>query len=177
MNDVGRLRNACTTTYANPRKMFNLKARLDTFRADDGSACFTQCSLSFGDVTVGDYDQLMLAGALEGALKDLFNRIQHNEPIHWAADQLKVRAQEIEADIRNSYLPIGVESFDGDFVGFIKIDDRERMVVRPWGEKELLLMDISKSVYIAFMRDLRKTLAEQCKALGLDLDRGSALME
>ncbi|UVK84392.1 hypothetical protein LOY46_06750 [Pseudomonas sichuanensis] len=113
--------------------MVELNARIDTFKSDDGSFCFTQCCLIFGDVTVGDYDQLMLVGALDGALKDLFERAKVNEPIQLTACQLKARIQEAEADIRNSFLPIGVEGFDGDFIGFVRIDDHESMVVKLWG--------------------------------------------
>ncbi|MDF9619327.1 hypothetical protein P5705_16910 [Pseudomonas entomophila] len=155
-------------------KMVVLKARIDTFKSDSGSACFTQCCLILGDVTVGDYGQLMLAGVLDGAIKDFFERAKVCEPIQLTVSNLKVKIQEAEADIRNSYLPIGVEGFDGDFVGFVRIDDRESMVVRLWGEEALTLLDISKSNYIKFMHGLRETLAEQCKALGLNLDRDSA---
>ncbi|WP_110994608.1 hypothetical protein [Pseudomonas sichuanensis] len=157
--------------------MVELKAKIDTFKSDDGSVCFTQCCLIFGDVTVGDYGQLMLAGALYGALNDLFERAKVSEPIQMTVDQLKAKVQEAEADIRNSYLPIGVEGFDGDFVGLVKIDGHESVVVRLWGGEDLFLLDISRSDYIKFMRDLRKTLAEQCKALGLNLDRDSACVQ
>lgn len=154
--------------------MVELKARIDTFKSDDGSAYFTQCCLIFGDVTVGDYGQLMLAVALDVAIKDLFKRAKINEPIQLTTSNLKAKIQEAEANIRNSYLPIGVEGFDGDFVGFVRIDDHESMVVRLWGEEDLSLLDISESNYIKFMHDLRETLAKQCKALGLNLDRDSA---
>ncbi|WP_248919077.1 hypothetical protein [Pseudomonas entomophila] len=154
--------------------MVELKARVDTFKSDDGSAHFTQCCLIFGDVTVGDYGQLMLVGALDGAIKDLFKRAKNNEPIQLTVSNLEAKIQEVETDIRNSYLPIGVESFDGDFVGFVRIDGHESMVIRLWGEENLSLLDISESNYIKFMHDLRETLAEQCKALGLNLDQDSA---
>ncbi|MEN5239165.1 MULTISPECIES: hypothetical protein [Pseudomonas] len=154
--------------------MVGLKAKIDTFKSDDGSVCFTQCCLIFGDVTVGDYGQLMLVAALDGAIKDLFKRVEVNEPIRLTVSQLKAKIQEAESDIRNSFLPIGVEGFDGDFVGFVRIDDHESMVVRLWEGEDLLLLDISKSDYIKFMHVLSETLVEQCKALGLNLDRDSA---
>lgn len=150
------------------------KARINTFKSDDGSSYFTQCCLILGDVTVGDYDQLMLAGALDVAIKDLFNRAKINKPIQSTTSNLKEKIEEAEANTRNSYLPIGVESFDGDFAGFVRINNHESMAIKLWREENPSLLDISESNYIKFMHDLRETLGKQCKALGLNLDRDSA---
>ncbi|MFJ3449067.1 hypothetical protein ACIPM0_12690 [Pseudomonas sichuanensis] len=75
--------------------MVEFKAKIDTFKSDDGSVCFTQCCLIFGDVTVGDYGQLMLAAALDGAIKDLFKRAEVNEPIRLTVSQLKAKYKKL----------------------------------------------------------------------------------
>ncbi len=147
--------------------MIELNARIDTFKTNDGTY-FSRCRLVFWEVAVGDYDELMLAGALNGAFIDLFKRIEGVELKFLTANQLQSCMVEIEQDVRNSYLPIGVESFDGDFAVCVNIDGIEKLVVRPWSGR-LMVLEVSRSKYIKFMRGARKTLLEQCGRLGLNL--------
>ncbi|MFJ4344024.1 hypothetical protein [Pseudomonas sp. NPDC089401] len=150
--------------------MTQLKARIETFRSADGDSVFAQCCFTFETLTVGDFDQLMVAGSLNVAFLDLFNRIKAKEPIHLTTKQLEDELKALEEDLQNYDLPTGVESFDGEFVSLVIVDGNERLAVRPWGEKKAMLMDISQDNYMAFMYETRETLVEQCKKLGLALD-------
>ncbi|MQT32532.1 hypothetical protein GHO25_18885 [Pseudomonas sp. FSL R10-1350] len=118
--------------------------RLDTFLSNDKKHIFSRCQFVFPSTTIGDYNQTTLTNTLIVAFEDLTTRLNK---YHLKKCTLKNINTElpllISHNIRNSCLPIGVESFDGDQAAFFLIEHEEKIALKPWNSNSITLENLS----------------------------------
>lgn len=112
-----------------------------------GDYLFSQCRFVFRSVTVGDYEQIVLAKNLLLSLEDLVARLDNTCAEECPAEEMNDRLDQIiKHDIRNCCLPLGIESFDGDQAAFFKLLDENYIAIRPWGSS-LFIEKLDPSQY------------------------------
>lgn len=120
--------------------------------ANDGSNLFCNCCLVHEDIIVGDYEQKVLAATLKMSFKDLLLKLDNYELI-CVNDDIEEVFKNLATDINNSCLPTFVESFDGDFGIFGNVNNKESLIIKKWGEVDLIKIEISKKDYAALVLD------------------------
>ena len=112
-----------------------------------GDYLFSQCRFVFQSVTVGDYEQVVLAKNLLLSLEDLVARLDKACAEECSTEEINNRLDQIiKHDIRNCCLPLGIESFDGDQAAFFKLLDENYIAIRPWGSS-LFIEKLDPSQY------------------------------
>ncbi|WP_339483682.1 hypothetical protein [Pseudomonas sp. RL_5y_Pfl2_73] len=102
----------------------------------------------FTSTTIGDLYQIILTNTLICALEDLTTRLNKYKLTACNSDNVENEFTALlENNIRSSCLPIGVENFDGDLAAFFVIENVEKMILKPWGAKNLSLESISLGQY------------------------------
>lgn len=137
--------------------------KTDTFWSDDKKYLFARCCFIFESVTIGDFEQVMLAKNLVDSLENLTFRLEKWNLINCKPDKFEPTLSSlIDSDIKKSCLPQGVEAFDGDIAAFFNITGQSVLVLKPWGETKLFCENISLDEYraeiILSMEALKKQL-------------------
>lgn len=142
--------------------------KLDTFLSNDRKHIFSRCQFEFTSTTIGDFDQIILTNTLIGALEDLTARLKKYKLVNCNSDNIDNEFTALtENNIRNSCLPIGIESFDGDLAAFFVIEDVEKMALKPWNSKNLSFESISLNQYKNKIAAITMKLKNQKRRLTL----------
>ncbi|WP_339533376.1 hypothetical protein [Pseudomonas mucidolens] len=145
--------------------------KLDTFISFDRKHILSRCQFNFTSVTIGDFDQITMTNTLVGSFEDLIDRLSKYKSINCNLGNVHNRFTSfLEADIRNSCLPIGVESFDGDLAAFFVIGDVDVMLLKPWGAKKISFESISLAQYKNEIAVITSELVKQKNHLVQKLD-------
>lgn len=136
------------THHLKIRKMTSPTLNIDVFQSNDKEHLFSHCCFVFKTVTIGDFEQVVLAKSLVAALEDLIGRLDHYTPVSCTSNSVEATfSLIIERDTPNALLPFCVESFDGDRATFLDISGESFLIVKPWNEHSLYLEKLSISQY------------------------------
>lgn len=109
---------------------------------------FSQCRFFFETVVVGDYEQVVLAKILLSAFEDLVFRLDRLELVACSQDDMEdAICSTLQRDMKNSCLPLGVESFDGDQAIFVNVSGQSFILIKPWGACKVFSERLSVSQY------------------------------
>ncbi|HHV7555009.1 TPA: hypothetical protein ACUNL9_002904 [Salmonella enterica] len=122
--------------------------KIKTFLSTDKKYLFCNFCFSFGDVVVGDYNQVVLASTLRLSLEDLLFKLRRYKSIHIDEHNLAETFGSISDDIKNSILPTFIESFDGDFGILCYVNGKELLILKKWQRSDLIKIEINKDAYI-----------------------------
>ena len=97
---------------------------------------FRNAGFFFETVVVGDYEQVVLAKILLSAFEDLVSRLDRLELVACSQDDMEdAICSTLQRDMKNSCLPLGIESFDGDQAIFVNVSGQSFILIKPWGGK------------------------------------------
>lgn len=138
--------------------------KIDLFNSDDGKYVFCNCCLLLGNVTVGDKDQVMVAGNLQLSLDLLLEKL--NSLCVLICDKKDVQKILRECPTYESnVLPNAITAFDDYFGIFLKIENVEYLVLKLydgvlgiWDNGNLVCVEITKSNYLQVVSAALKEL-------------------
>ncbi|OZY30301.1 hypothetical protein [Pseudomonas lundensis] len=88
----------------------------------DQNYIFSQCRIVFNSVVVGGFEKIVLAKNLLAAFEDLVSRLDGLKLVACSPENIENTLFFIlQCDMKNSCLPLGVESFDGDESMFVDV--------------------------------------------------------
>ncbi|MFJ7885650.1 hypothetical protein ACIQYF_19570 [Pseudomonas sp. NPDC096917] len=122
--------------------------QLDTFLSNDRKHIFSRCQFVFASTIIGDFDQVTLTNTMIGAFEDIITRLNKYKVKKCTLNNLsRELISLVSQNIRNSCLPIGIESFDGDQAAFFIIENEEIMALKPWNSKNISVEKITLFQY------------------------------
>lgn len=131
--------------------------KLSITTSHDSEYLFCNCIFLFGEITLGDHEQTVLANTLSLSLKDLISRLSADN-IFCCDGNIEDTFDYLSDNINNSCLPTYVEPFDGDFGLFFRIDNENFLVLRLWNKSDLLKVRLNKDDYIQEISSTLKKL-------------------
>ena len=140
--------------------------QLDTFLSNDRKHIFSRCQFVFASTIIGDFDQVTLTSTMIGAFEDIITRLNKYKVKKCTLNNLsRELISLVSQNIRNSCLPIGIESFDGDQAAFFIIENEEIMALKPWNSKNISVEKITLFQYKHEIIKITKKLKNQKKRL------------
>ena len=110
---------------------------------------FCQICLELGAHTIGDFEQRVVAGTLKLSLDELLVKLERNPIIICEYQKLAHLLEQKRFSFPEySVLPVGIESFDGDFAMFVSINMEDYLVFKAYDRARHSIIRMKKEDYI-----------------------------
>ncbi|MGG5342195.1 hypothetical protein [Enterococcus sp. AZ192] len=120
---------------------------------------FCQINLSLGNESIGDYEQFILAGTLKLSLDELLLKLKKTPTIICTYNNIEnLMKKNFFSFPENSILPVGIESFDGDFAIFVNINMKDYLLYQTYNGTNYSVYPLNKKEYTESIRQVLNNL-------------------